>query len=126
MRKSFSFYSKLLSITGLCLILLPLFEWWLWIKVFNSNPEVSQSVKLKIYLSYFPEFMRSGDAHQSAVNMTLNSCYMCLAAIVMSIAAIILISLNKETSNKILIKIISGITAVIALLLVLLNIFTLL
>jgi amino acid transporter len=101
--------NNIMSMTGLLLLLVPLFIMVLWVGVFSSNPAASQAEKQRIFLSYFPMFLRKPSS------ITLLSMAFTVSSIFFSIA-------GRKKANR-LFSIVGIIAIAIASLLLLLLLF---
>lgn len=101
-----------LSIAGLILLLVPISIWILWIGTFSSNPSASQADKVAIFLSYFPSFLRS-------ISSTS------LMVVVSAIGSVILTVLGRKSANRVY-RIAGKFVIIAAILVLLLQIFTML
>ena len=79
--------SNSLSIIGVTLLLIPISIWVLWISISSSNPSSSQAEKVEIYLSYFPQFLRSSSS-------------ISLVVLALSASAIVFAILGRKSANK--------------------------
>jgi hypothetical protein len=110
--KTESPHNNSLSIAGLILLLVPISIWALWIGIFSSNPSASQPDKLKLFLSYFPTFLR----RSSSVG---------LIVLASTAGSILLTALGRKSATRI-VKIVGICVIIVASLVLLLQLFSML
>jgi hypothetical protein len=95
---------------SLFFLFIPIIILGLWIYVFESNPNASQSEKVKVYQSYFPVFMRD--------NFTVS-----IIVLMSSLIAIVFASTSLKKAND-TVKATGIIVIIVASLIVLLQLFS--